>query len=120
MALAPVTYLVAARMVAPGFYDGLPDPSYVYQSRTAAGPWANIGSSQQAQFWTVQPASPVKTLGYFAAGYPANAISQSTSGNLLLPVVVALLIIAVLVAGIPLGVLRRRRSAGGADDELNQ
>jgi hypothetical protein len=91
-----------------------PDPSYVYYANSSDGPWTNIGSSQQAQFWTIQPGSPVTGLGYFAAGYPSNAISRNSLGtNQLLPAAVALLIVAVLLSGIPLNVIRRRRLADG-------
>jgi hypothetical protein len=95
-----------------------PDPSYVYHALSPDGPWKNFGSAQQAQFWTIQPANPLTELGYFAAGYPSNAISHNTSGsNQLLPAVVALLIVGVLVAGIPLGLVRRRQAAGHSDDD---
>ena len=95
----------------------LPDPSNVYYASSPDGPWTSIVSSPQGQFWTIQPASPLRGLGYLAAGYPSNAISRSTPGtNQLLPAAVALLIIAVLVAGVPLAVLRRRRAAGGGED----
>ena len=97
-----------------------PDPSHVYHASSPDGPWTNIGSSQQAQFWTIQPASPLKELGYFAAGYPSSAISQNIpAANQLLPAVVALLFIAVLVAGIPLTVRRRRQLVDGVDDEAS-
>jgi hypothetical protein len=55
-------------------------------------------------------------LGYFAAGYPSSAI-QGGSTSQLLPIVVAVLIVGVLVAGIPLTFLRRRRSNSVATDE---
>jgi hypothetical protein len=94
------------------------DPSYVYHAASPDGPWSNLGSSPQAQFWTIQPGSPPRELGYFAAGYPSSAISQNGSGSTqLLPVAVALLIVAVLVAGIPLAAIRRRLAAAGVDDE---
>ena len=97
------------------------DPSYVYYASDPSGPWTNIGSSQQAQFWTIQPASPVRELGYFAAGYPSDAISHNTSAtNQLLPVVVAALILAVVLAGIPLAVIRRRNQGGGDESESNR
>jgi hypothetical protein len=94
------------------------DPSYVYHATSLDGPWSNLGSSQQAQFWTIQPANPPRELGYFAAGFPSNAVSPNgpASGQLL-PVAVALLIVAVLVAGIPLAALRRRQVAAGTDDD---
>jgi hypothetical protein len=95
-----------------------PDPSFVYNASSLEGSWRNLGSSQQAQFWTIQPANPIRDLGYFAAGYPTNAISQNSPRmNQLLPAAVALLIIAVLVAGIPIAVVRRRNLLAGTDEE---
>jgi hypothetical protein len=89
------------------------DPSYVYQASDPSGPWTSMGSAPQAQFWTIQPAGPVRALGYFAAGYPSSAISQNTSvANQILPIAVAVLIIAVLLAGIPLAIIRRRHPGG--------
>lgn len=97
-------------------YSGVePDPSFVYYAASADGPWTNIGSAQQAQFWTIRPASPLTRLGYFAAGYPSDAITKNSLGSQLLPALVALLIVGILVAGIPLAVIRRRRD-GSADD----
>ena len=93
-----------------------PDPSFVYSAASADGPWTNIGSSQQARFWTIQPAGLVTKLDYFAAGYPSDAVAKNSLGNQLLPAVIALLIVGVLVAGIPLAVIRRRREAASADD----
>jgi hypothetical protein len=94
------------------------DPSYVYHATSPSGPWSNLGSSQQAQFWTIQPGNPPRELGYFSAGYPSNAVSQNGPGrNQLLPAAVALLIIGVLVAGIPLAALRRRQAAADDDDD---
>lgn len=94
------------------------DPSFVYNAAKLDGPWSNLGSSQQAQFWTIQPANPINQLGYFAAGYPSDSISKNSSPlNQLLPAAVALLIIGVLVAGIPLAIVRRHTLAVGTDDE---
>jgi hypothetical protein len=110
------TYLVSANApllkgahLVMTYSDLEPDPSYVYQAASPDGPWTNIGSAQQAQFWTIQPASTVLTLGYFAAGYPSRAISHNSARNQLLPAAVAVLILGVLIAGVPLAVIRRRR-----------
>lgn len=102
------------------YSDLEPDPSFVYQAQSPDGPWTNIGSSQQAQFWTIQPASSVLTLGYFAAGYPSSAISHNRVRSQLLPAAVALLILGVLVAGVPLAVIRRRRLGTSADAEPDE
>jgi hypothetical protein len=58
-------------------------------------------------------------LGYFAAGYPGNSTSKGSGGaSQLLPIAVAVLIIGVLVAGIPLAMIRRR-SGGDVDEEAD-
>lgn len=91
-------------------------PSFVYRAQSPDGPWASIGSNAQAQIWTID----VKTdqLGYFAAGYPSNAISNTPGGgNQILPIAVAALIVVVLLAGIPLAIVRRRQTRGAVDGE---
>jgi hypothetical protein len=57
-------------------------------------------------------------LGYFAAGYPANAVSPGGASQIL-PIAVAVLIVGVMVAGIPLAIARRRRAEGGELDETD-
>ncbi len=121
------TYLVSANAslvkgahLVMTYSDLEPDPSYVYQARSRDGPWTNIGSAPQAKFWTIQPASTVVTLGYFAAGYPSSAISHNSLRNQLLPAAVALLILGVLVAGVPLAVIRRRRLVTDAGAETEE
>lgn len=95
------------------------DPSYVYYAPSPDGPWTNLGSAPQVQFWTIEPASPPTRLGYFAAGFPSNAISRNSVSSQLLPAAVAILIVGVLVAGVPLAVMRRRQLEGDADDETS-
>ncbi|HEY8798083.1 MAG TPA: hypothetical protein VIO85_09490 [Candidatus Dormibacteraeota bacterium] len=92
----------------------IPAPSFIYVAADVNGPWKNIGGSESQQFVI---RANTNQLGYFAAGYPANATNKSSGGaNQLLPIAVAVLIVGVLVAGIPLAMLRRR-SAGAADEE---
>ena len=94
------------------------DPSFVYRAESPDGPWTNIGASAQAQIWTVD--TKTDKLGYFAAGYPSNSVSSGgrSGSSQILPVTIAVLIVAVLVGGIPLTILRRRQArAGGADDD---
>jgi len=84
------------------------DPSYIYQAKTVDGPWTQLKAAQQAQLWTV--ATQTDQLGYFSAGFPSSAISTGGSSNQqILPIIVAVLIVAVLLAGLPLTVMRRRR-----------
>jgi hypothetical protein len=93
------------------------DPSFVYRATSPDGPWTNIGASSQAQIWTVE--TTTDQVGYFAAGYPSNSIATNpgNGSNQILPITVAVLIVAVLLAGIPLTVLRRRQARGGTADE---
>ena len=94
------------------------DPSFVYRADSPDGPWTNIGASAQAQIWTID--TKTDKLGYFAAGYPSNSVSSGgrSGSSQILPVTIAVLIVAVLVGGIPLTILRRRQArAGGADDD---
>ncbi len=92
------------------------DPSFVYRADSPNGPWTNIGANSQAQPYTID----VKTdqLGYFAAGYPAGAVSHTSgSSNQILPVTIAILIVLVLVGGVPLTIIRRRQARGDIPDE---
>jgi hypothetical protein len=114
-ATAPL--LMASNLVL-RFSDLVPAPSTVYfapDSAASEAPgadcaWKSIGAAQQSQAFTIDTST--RQLGYFAAGYPANAIHPPGSSSQLLPIVVAIVIVAVLIAGIPLAVLRRRRAAG--------
>jgi hypothetical protein len=93
------------------------DPTFVYRADSPDGPWTNIGSSAQAQIWTID--TKTDKLGYFAAGFPSNSVSKGGGGggSQILPVTIAVLIVAVLVGGIPLTILRRRQAARGGDEE---
>lgn len=95
------------------------DPSFVYRSDSADGPWTNIGSSQQAQVWTID--TKTDKLGYFAAGYPSGSVSNGAGGggssSQLLPVTIAVLIVLVLLGGVPFTILRRRQARSGAGDD---
>jgi hypothetical protein len=91
----------------------VPAPSFVYFASSPYGPWVSIGAAPTAQFYTID--TTTRNLGYFAAGYPANAINHVAASQLL-PIAVAILILGVVIAGIPLAVLRRRRAAAGIDD----
>ena len=90
-----------------------PAPSFVYRADNVDGPWVLIGGNE-GQPLTIQTAT--SSLGYFAAGYPANSVSPGGSSQLL-PIAVAVLIVGVLVAGIPLAIARRRQAVAGEPDE---
>ena len=96
------------------YSNQIPAPSDVYGYQ-GSGPWRKIGNTGSAAPFYIAARST--TLGCFAGGYPKNA-SQAAQGARLggqtLPIVVALAILVVVLAGIPLAVLRRR---GGGEDE---
>jgi hypothetical protein len=96
-----------------------PAPTDVYYASDPAGPWKSIGAAQQAQPFTI--VTSTKSFGYFAAGYasaspPPGAVSVG-GGNQTLPIIVAVLIVLVVLAGIPLAILRRRQSRGEVEEE---
>jgi hypothetical protein len=100
------------------YSDLVPAPSSFYRAANVDGPWTSIGGSDGAPF-TLQ--TTTGELGYFAAGYPSNSIHASgvtVGGGQLLPIAVAVLIVGVLVAGIPLAIIRRRR-VGTEPQELD-
>lgn len=94
-------------------YSGnVPAPSFIYLAIDANSPWKSIGGSEGAPY-EIQAAT--RQLGYFAAGYPANT-TRAGAASQLLPIAVAILIVGVLIAGIPLAVVRRRREAAGVGE----
>lgn len=119
------TYLITAdaKLIKPAnlvmrYSNVVADPSYIYRAQSLDGPWAKLNVQQQAQLWTIS--TTTDQLGYFAAGFPSNALNTNPSSNQnILPVIVAALIVAVLLAGIPLTVIRRRqaRGQGGVDED---
>jgi hypothetical protein len=96
-----------------------PAPSDVYFASDPGGPWKALGITQEAQVFTV--ATSTKQLGYFAAGYPSASPPAGApsvgGGSQTLPIIVAVLIVLVILAGIPLTVLRRRQSRGEVEEE---
>jgi hypothetical protein len=95
----------------------VPAPSFVYEAQDPNGPWQSIGG-QEGQPYTIQ--ATISQPGYFGAGYPANATNKTSSPtSQLLPIAVAVLIAGVLIAGIPLAMLRRR-AAGRVDEESDE
>jgi hypothetical protein len=103
---APLVKKASLTMV---FSDLVPAPSTVYYASSADGPWTSIGALSQAQPYTID--TTIDKFGYYAAGYPANAVSGGGASQLL-PIAAAVLIVAVLFAGIPFAVLRRRNKSG--------
>jgi hypothetical protein len=98
----------------------LPAPSAIYVAADPGGPWTSIGAAQEAQFFTIR--STTKSLGYFAAGYPETSAASGglrVGGSQVLPIVVAVLIGLVLLAGVPLAMLRRRRGPAEVETEVD-
>ncbi len=95
-----------------------PPPSAIYRSDSENGPWSSLGASPQAQPYTIW--TKTHELGYFAAGYAAASPrpgAATVGGGQTLPIVVAVLVAVVILAGLPLAVLRRRRAGGEEQDE---
>ena len=98
------------------YSDIIPAPSTVYYATSADGPWKSIGALNEAQPFTID--TTTDQFGYYAAGYPSNAVSHGGPSSQILPIVIAALIILVLIAGIPLAMMRRRQASdeGEADE----
>jgi hypothetical protein len=89
-------------------------PDNIYRSDDPSGTWVSIGHSSQAAPFTID--TKTDKLGYFAAGYNAAATpppgAVTVGGGQVLPIIVAILIAVVVLAGLPLALVRRRRAAG--------
>jgi len=95
----------------------LPDPSDVYFATDPAGAYKPIGRAQTAQPFTID--TTTREFGDFGAGYPSASPPAgvvTVGGGQTLPIVVAILIALVVVAGLPLA-LRRRRGASTDHEE---
>ena len=96
----------------------LPAPSAVYRAADPDGPWTSIGAAREAMPFTI--VTTTTSFGYFAAGYPQTSAASGAlrvGGGQVLPIVVAVLIGLVLLAGIPLAMMRRRRGHGEVKEE---
>jgi hypothetical protein len=96
----------------------LPAPSDVYFATDPAGPWTSLGGSPQPLIFSID--ARTRSLGYFAAGYPSASPAPgavTVGGGQVLPIVVAVIIVLVVLAGLPLAVMRRRRSGGRHEDD---
>lgn len=100
------------------YSDGVPAPGDIYGYQ-GSGPWRKLGSTGSAAPYTISVRSSF--LGCYGAGYPAGAQSSAqgarVGGGQALPVIVALAILVVVLAGIPLAILRRRGVAEGDEEE---
>jgi hypothetical protein len=112
------TPLVKTGTLVMRYSDIVPAPSNIYHADSPDGPWKSIPVNSQAQPFTID--ASINTFGYYAAGYPAGSVSHGSPNSQLLPIAVAILIAGVLVAGIPLAIVRRRRGAGGVEDDADE
>jgi hypothetical protein len=115
-ALSTNVYLITANsnlqqeaLVQLRYPDGRPAPANLYTAPQSGGAWHSLASTGNSAPFVIS--ARTKSLGYFAAGYssakpPANA--PKVGGGQTLPIIVAVAIVFVLLAGIPLAVLRRR------------
>jgi hypothetical protein len=85
-------------------------PTDVYEY-VAGGAWQKLGSTGSAAPYYIS--ARAGTLGCFAGGYAPGSPRPASSGATTLPVVAGLAVAVVVLAGIPLLVLRRR----GVDDD---
>ena len=103
------------------YSDQLPAPSDLYV-QDQSGTWRKIGSSTNTPTFTIS--ATTQTLGYFLAGYPANVTpppgTATVGGGQLLPILVAGGILLVVLAGIPLAVVRRRSGAEEGGDQAGR
>lgn len=92
------------------FSDQLPAPSTMYRADDS-GHWAAVSSDQGSSAFVIS--ARVTQLGYYAAGYESVGSTTSNArvggGSQWLPIAVALAILIVILAGIPLAVVRRRK-----------
>ncbi|HSS95225.1 MAG TPA: hypothetical protein VLR46_14725 [Candidatus Dormibacteraeota bacterium] len=103
--------LVKSATLVTRYSDVIPAPSNLYYATSADGSWESVPVQSQAQPFTID--AVVNKFGYYAAGYPSNSVAHSSSNSQLLPIAIAVLIVGVLVAGVPLAIMRRR---GKTDD----
>lgn len=120
--LATNVYCISSSSpVAPGkdvlltltYSDQRPAPSDIYGYRPG-GEWQKLGNTGAAAPFSIS--MRVSELGCFAGGYPSGA-GQTPGprvGGQTLPLLVAAAILIVVLAGVPLAVLRRR--GGDAED----
>lgn len=92
------------------YSDGIPAPSAIYGYQ-GSGPWKRIGNSGSSQPFTISVRS--SSLGCFAGGTEKTSSGPSAPSGQFLPLLVAILIVLVLLAGLPLVVLRRRGDGRG-------
>lgn len=95
------------------YSDGVPSPTAIYSYSEGGGQWKRLGSAGNSAPFTIS----VRTgeLACFAGGTEKAQGGSSGLPGQSLPLLVAVLIVLVLLAGLPLVVLRRR-GRGQAED----
>lgn len=96
----------------------LPAPSSIYQAQPGGG-WSKVPSNLSTSTGCSDIVSQIGGTGLFMAGYDSAGTSHpggaTLGGGQLLPVVVALAILIVILAGVPLAIVRRRRPGRDQD-----
>jgi len=96
----------------------LPAPSSIYVAQ-GGGTWTALSSNPSTGTGCSDIVAGINSTGYFMAGYPSNSTrpngGTTIGGGQVLPIAVALAILIVVLAGVPLAVLRRRREAAGGN-----
>lgn len=101
--------LVKEALVTLRYSDLIPAPSDIYIAPAEGGSWTKLGSTGQSAPFNIS--ARTAQLGYFAACYPTGSQAASgprIGGGQTLPILVAIAIVIVILAGVPLAVLRRR------------
>lgn len=97
------------------FSDAVPAPSDVYRAPKEGGSWTRVGSTGASSPFYISARSD--QLGYFAGCYPGGADRAASGprvgGGQTLPIIVGLAVVLVLIGGVPLALLRRRRPGDG-------
>lgn len=102
--------LVKGALIQLQYSNAVPSPSYLYGVPQSGGSWKNLGASNVSSVFTISSRSSF--LGYFVAGYTKSKPASGTptvAGGQALPIIIAAVIVLVLVAGVPLALLRRGR-----------
>jgi hypothetical protein len=109
--------LVKDAIITLSYSDGQPAPSTIYRADQSGEGWSGIGSTASHAPWTISVQT--RKLGYFAAGYDTarGATGPRLGGGQILPIITALAIVIVVIAGLPLALAQRRRMASRTEDE---
>jgi hypothetical protein len=109
--------LVKDAFITLSYSDGQPAPGTIYRAEQSGQGWTEVGSTASHAPWSIS--AQTRKLGYFAAGYDTarGATGPRLGGGQILPIITALAIVIVVIAGLPLVLVRRRRMASRTEDE---